>query len=124
MLGPGWRDPPPDLPQCLRSGLDHRRFGLDLASSGPDFGIPQYGKGVDTETPEAGSGSLSFCRFLGGFKSFSFGFRGVFLPSRPYFRVCVSVASFCRQKPPSIDTPACNYWVPEGNLAGLFGVRF
>jgi hypothetical protein len=52
--------------------------------------------GADTETPQARARSLSFC----GFRSFSFGFRPCFLPSRPYFRVCVSVACFCRQKPP------------------------
>ena len=35
-----------------------------------------------------------------GFRSFSLGFRPALPPSRPYFRVCVSAAVFCRQKPP------------------------
>ena len=41
-----------------------------------------------------GAGSLSFCIVFGCAWSFSMGFRPGVLPSRTYFRVCVSVAVF------------------------------
>ncbi len=51
-----------------------------------------HGRGADTETPEVGAGSLSFCGV--------FGARHGRVPYSPwsYFGVCVSVARFCRQK--------------------------
>jgi hypothetical protein len=45
----------------------------------------KYGKGVNTETPDAEAGSLSFCEF-----AVSFSFQSVFLPSRPglFYSLC------------------------------------
>ncbi len=53
----------------------------------------ECGKGFDTGPPQVGAGSLSFCGFP-WFWPFSLGSRPAFLPSRPYFRVAVSVEVF------------------------------
>ncbi len=49
-----------------------------------------YAWGFDTGPPQVGASFQSFCEFSG----FSLGSRPAFLPSRPYFRVCVRVAVF------------------------------
>ncbi len=51
------------------------------------------GKGFDAGPPQVEAVSLSFCTFLSSFRV-SLGSRPAFLPSRPYFRVCVLVAVF------------------------------
>jgi hypothetical protein len=64
-----------------------------------------YGRGFDTETPQAGAGSLSFFRFC-GFLSFSFGSGRFSYTPGPILESAFLWRLFCRQNLPVPGTQA------------------